>query len=87
MTISVTPVSVALMVAIAKASTQVILSGMDKDVAQVIPVVLLPICCNNSPPWFIKHLSSTTTDDVEMTLCKPRTDGSTPIEIVELYVQ
>ena len=43
--------------------------------------------CTNSPPWFIKHLSSSTTDDVEMRVCKPHTDGSTPIEVVELYVQ
>ena len=43
--------------------------------------------CTNSPPWFIKHLSSSTTDDVEMRMCKPSTDGSTPIEVVELYVQ
>ena len=46
------------------------------------------LCGNNSPPWFIKHLPSSTTDDVEMRLCHPVHDkGSTPIEIVELYVQ
>ena len=43
--------------------------------------------CNKSPPWFIKHLSSNTNDSVEMRVCKPDTSGSTPIEIVELYVQ
>ena len=45
--------------------------------------------CTKSPPWFIKHLSSSTTDNVEMRLCKPGTNGggSTPIEVVELYVQ
>ena len=43
--------------------------------------------CTNSPPWFIKHLPSATTDNVEVRLCKPHTDGSTPIEVVELYVQ
>ena len=43
--------------------------------------------CTNSPPWFIKHLSSSTTDDVELRVCKPNSNGSTPIEIVELYVQ
>ena len=45
--------------------------------------------CNNSPPWFIKHLSSFTTDNIEMRVCRPggSSDGSTPIEIVELYVQ
>ena len=43
--------------------------------------------CNDSPPWFIKRLPSSTTDNVEMRLCKPGSDGSTPIEVVELYVQ
>ena len=43
--------------------------------------------CTKSPPWFIKHLSSSTTDNVEMRLSKPNSDGSTPIEVVELYVQ
>ena len=49
-------------------------------------------CCNFpsdqvKPPWFYKHLSQGTTDDIEMRLCRPNIDGSTPIEIVELYVQ
>ena len=49
-------------------------------------------CCNFpsdqvKPPWFYKHLSQGTTDDIEMRLCRPNVDGSTPIEIVELYVQ
>ena len=27
-------------------------------------------CCSwNSPPWFMKQLSSTTSDDIEMRLC------------------
>ena len=43
--------------------------------------------CTNSPPWFIKYLPSSTTDNVEMRLCKPASDGSTPIEVVELYVE
>ena len=45
-------------------------------------------CCSfNHPPWFVKDLPSPTTDDVEMRLCRPGGGGSTPIEIVELYVQ
>ena len=45
-------------------------------------------CCSfNSPPWFVKALTSPTTDSIEMRMCKPTTDGSTPIETVELYVQ
>ena len=47
----------------------------------------VPSECNDSPPWFIKNLPSPTTDEVEMRLCRPDTSGSTPIEIVELYVQ
>ena len=46
-------------------------------------------CCNDpqrevNPPWFVKTLSSPTSDNIEMRLCKP---GSTPFEIVEFYVQ
>ena len=45
-------------------------------------------CCQfNTPPWFTKNLTSTSTDNIEMRLCRPSTDGSTPIEIVELYAQ
>ena len=49
-------------------------------------------CCNFpsdqvKPPWFYKHLSQGTTDDIEMRLCRQDSNGSTPIEIVELYVQ
>ena len=45
-------------------------------------------CCSfNTPPWFVKDLPSPTTDDVEMRVCRPGSDGSTPVEIVELYVQ
>ena len=47
-------------------------------------------CCSfNSPPWFYKQLPQTTTDDIEMRVC--RDSGSAnediAIEIVELYVQ
>ncbi len=49
-------------------------------------------CCSfrkgcSAPPWFVKDLPSSTTDDIEMRLCRPLADGSTPLEIVELYVQ
>ena len=62
-----------------------ILYGMERGVAT--------ICCSFpgsgvTPPWFVKDLPSSTTDNIEMRLCQPNTsDGSTPIEIVELYVQ
>ena len=49
-------------------------------------------CCSfpggsSTPPWFAKDLPSSTTDNIEMRLCRPGIGGSTPIEIVELYVQ
>ena len=46
-------------------------------------------CCSfNNPPWFIKDLPTPTTDDVEMRLCSPHiSDGTAPIEIIELYIQ
>ena len=50
-------------------------------------------CCYDpqrevNPPWFVKTLSSPTSDDIEMRLCAPNGDSyTTPIEIVELYVQ
>ena len=51
-------------------------------------------CCYDpqrevNPPWFVKTLSSPTSDDIEMRLCSSTTNVafSTPIEIVELYVQ
>ena len=50
-------------------------------------------CCYDpqwkvNPPWFVKTLSSPTSDDIEMRLCAPNGGAfTTPIEIVELYVQ
>ena len=49
-------------------------------------------CCNDpqkevNPPWFVKTLSSPTSDNIEMRLCHYVNHGSTPIEIIELYVQ
>ena len=50
----------------------------------------LNTCCSfNSPPWFMKQLSTTTTDDIEMRLCADggRSDEDITFETVELYVQ
>ena len=49
-------------------------------------------CCQDpqrevNPPWFVKTFSSPTSDNIEMRMCRPGTDGSTPFEIVEFYVQ
>ena len=47
-------------------------------------------CCSfNNPPWFMKDLSSSTTDDIEMRLCadQERSDEDITVEIIELYVR
>ena len=47
-------------------------------------------CCSwNSPPWFMKQLSSPTTDNIEMRLCanENRNNEDITFESVELYVQ
>ena len=52
-------------------------------------------CCSfNNPPWFLKQLSCTTTDDIEMRMCRDqyphlneRIDEETPIEVIEIYVK
>ena len=45
-------------------------------------------CCSfNTPPWFVKDFPSPTTEDIEMRVCRPYSNGFTPFEIVELYVQ
>ena len=50
----------------------------------------LNTCCSfNNPPWFMKELPSSTSDDIEMRLCtdQSRTDEDINFETVELYVQ
>ena len=50
----------------------------------------LNTCCSfNNPPWFMKELSSSTTDDIEMRLCanQGRSNEDITVEIVELYVR
>ena len=52
-------------------------------------------CCSlNNPPWFLKQLPSTTTDDIEMRMCRDQLfepginiDEDTPIETIELYIR
>ena len=51
-------------------------------------------CCSfNNPPWFLKQLPSTITDDIEMRMCRDhpfiggRVDEDTPIEVLELYIR
>ena len=47
-------------------------------------------CCSwNSPPWFRKQLTTTTSDDIEMRACfdQDKSNENVFIESVELYVQ
>ena len=46
-------------------------------------------CMFNNPPWFLKQLPSTTTDDIEMRICRDghQTDERNYIEIVDLYIR
>ena len=50
----------------------------------------LNTCCSfSNPPWFMKELPSSTSEDIEMRLCadQSRTDEDINFETVELYVQ
>ena len=46
-------------------------------------------CAFNNPPWFMKELPSSTSDDIEMRLCadEARSNEDVPVEVIELYVQ
>ena len=47
-------------------------------------------CCSwNTPPWFMKQLSSPISDDIEMRLCadQNRYDEDITVETLEIYVQ
>ena len=47
-------------------------------------------CCSfNNPPWFMKELSSSTTNDIEIRLCadNDRDNEDITVEIIELYVR
>ena len=47
-------------------------------------------CCSwNTPPWFMKQLSSPTSDDIEMRLCadENRDNEDITVESLEIYVQ
>ena len=50
----------------------------------------LNTCCSfNNPPWFMKELPSSTSDDIEMRLCanQERANEDINFETVDLYVQ
>ena len=44
-------------------------------------------CCEfNSPPWFMAHLSDSTTDDIEFRLCFDESGEDLAIQLIEIYV-
>ena len=47
-------------------------------------------CCSlNNPPWFYKHISTSTSNNIEMRMCSDQVvdNEGTPIETIELYVK
>ena len=52
-----------------------------------------PCCTHPNMPWFIKTLNETTTEDIELRLCKignkvgQEIRGDTPLDLIELFVQ
>ena len=47
-------------------------------------------CCSlNNPPWFLKQLPSTTTENVEMRICRDEisTNEDILVETIELFIQ
>ena len=48
-----------------------------------------PCCTNSNMPWFIKTLSETTTDNIELRVCSSQghLDEDTPVDIIELYIR
>ena len=45
-------------------------------------------CCPfNNPPYFTKQLTNSTTDDLEVRLCRYNGGDDTPIEFMELYIK
>ena len=44
------------------------------------------LCCDN-PPWFYKQLPQTTTDDIEMRVCKDGSDENIAITEIKIFVR
>ena len=46
------------------------------------------LCCNSdNPPWFYKQLPQSTTDDIEMRVCKDGSGENIGITEIEIYIQ
>ena len=47
-----------------------------------------PCCTHPNMPWFIKTLNETTTEDIDLRVCKNiHSQGDNPLELIELFVQ
>ena len=45
-------------------------------------------CCQfNNPPWFCKTLPQSTTNGLEVRICKNSINEDTPVQLIELYIQ
>ena len=46
------------------------------------------LCCTHpNMPWFIKTLNETTTENIELRLCKRFSNADTPLDLIEILVQ
>ena len=72
-------------VLILPSSTLTIHYGMDSNVL----VMEAPCCTHPNMPWFIKTLSETTTEDIELRVCGNTVtyDEDVPLEVIELFVR
>ena len=47
-----------------------------------------PCCTHLNMPWFIKTLNESTTEDIELRVCKVHfSSGDSPLELIEVFVQ
>ena len=55
---------------------------------QQCPGIEAPCCSHPNMPWFNKTLSEATTEDIELRVCSFQifSSGSTPLELIELFV-
>ena len=48
-----------------------------------------PCCTHPNMPWFNKTLSETTTEDIELRVCRNEviTNEDTPLKVIELFIR
>ena len=46
-----------------------------------------PCCTNQNMPWFKKTLDVTTSEDIELRLCRSQSSEEIPLELIELYIR